>query len=149
VILSHLRETVAAQIKARVDREVNVSAYVRGTVEPPAVMIDTRDPYIEYHGSFGSQNLATVFLTVWCIGGRGNDDDCQRVVDELLSCGASAPRSVMDALEVDRTFGGEYPEGAVVKVAGGIRLIREDDPNVRLFGAPLELDVTLRRDRKG
>jgi hypothetical protein len=149
VNLSHVREVVAAQIKAGVDRDVNVSPYVRPIVNPPAVMIDSRDPYVEYHGSFGARTEATVFLTVWCVGGRGNDEDCQRVVDELLSSGASSPRSVMDALEVDRTFGGEFPEGCVVKFAGGIQLIGEDDPNVRLFGAPLQLDIHLRRDRKG
>jgi len=101
--LSVIRTAIYDQLRANLDREVNVDVDGQG-MPAPRVVLELDDPPA-YFGTFGANGVARVRMRL-TIDPGGVDQSAVIRLDDLLSVGTGNNSSVIDALMVDQTFGG-------------------------------------------
>lgn len=102
--ISEIREALAAQLVANLDRETNVS--IRGETKPsPCITIDfAPSDYIVYDRSFGNTSIDVEFELM--IDANGSDKQSITLrIDDYLSAGRGNNSSIVDAIDVDNTLG--------------------------------------------
>lgn len=102
--LSAIREAIGAQLRANLDREINVDVDGAGMVQPAIRLVLDAPP--TYYDSFGPPRQLQSVTFVVEIDPAGNDQSAVRRLDDFLSSGTGNGSSVIDALDVDQTFGG-------------------------------------------
>lgn len=102
--IKDIRDAVGAQLRANLDRAINID--VDGEGKPaPVIRLRLDSPPVEYWGTFGSAGLAAVNFVLE-IDPAGNDQSAVRRLDEYLSAGTDNGSSVIDALMSDTSLGG-------------------------------------------
>lgn len=106
--LSAIREAIGAQLRANLDREINVD--VDGEGKPTPVIrlelqpSDPIDYWLSMNGSTGNGVAEVRFDLV--VDPAGADQSSVRRLDDFLSVGTGNGSSVIDALLSDKTLGG-------------------------------------------
>lgn len=103
--VASIREALAAQLRANLDRETNVS--VRGEPKPPpCITIDfSPSDYILYDRSFQNTSIDVEFELM--IDANGSDLQSNTLrIDDYLSAGLGNNSSVVDAIDADNQLGG-------------------------------------------
>ena len=101
--LSTIRAAIGDQLRANLDREINVD--VDGEGKPaPVVRLELDEPPTYYETFAGRQIQSATFLLT--LDPAGADQSAVRRLDEFLSSGTGNGSSIIDALDADQTFGG-------------------------------------------
>lgn len=106
--LSAIREAIGAQLRANLDREINID--VDGEGKPTPVFrlelqpSDPIDYWLSMNGSTGNGVAEVRFDVV--VDVAGVDQSSVRRLDDFLSVGTGNGSSVIDALLSDKTLGG-------------------------------------------
>jgi hypothetical protein len=111
------------------------------SVNPPAVVIHSGEPLVEYHTA-NARGLATVRLNVSVLVSRADDTRAVQALDGYLSSGTGSDRSLIDAIEADRTLGGAVDSLAVESASGPFA---NTDGGSNLAASTLELAIYARR----
>lgn len=100
-------EEIRQGLAARVDTIVGVKVYdhVPDSITTLSAVVVPGDPYLEYHGSLGPGGLVVVNLEVLLLAQKAVAKVAQQKLDALLFTGGDDQRSVVDAIDNDRTLG--------------------------------------------
>jgi hypothetical protein len=129
--LSTIRAAIGDQLRANLDREINVDVDGEGKPAPVVRLeLDTSDP-IDYWLSFGSAGITEVRFAL-VVDPAGVDQSSVRRLDEFLSVGTGNDSSIIDALLADKTLGGVVE---TLHVAG----VSEYDPEAVTAVLPLRV----------
>ena len=139
VTLSAIRAAIGTQLRANIDREVNVD--VDGKESPPPVVRLVLDSTPEYYTSMGSTNvgLSSVRFRLEIEPGNADQSAVQRL-DDLLSIGSTNCSSVIGALFAGDTLA---DDGYSIDVAPGPY---DYTPQIGELMATLFLTVTTSKD---
>lgn len=112
-----VREAIAAQLQAAQIDRLAVYAYDPGDppTYPAAIVQHANDG--NYATTFGPKGLAEVTMRVQLRANAADSESAERALDALLSAGTGADRSVYDALDADRTFGGTVYTFTIADIA--------------------------------
>ncbi len=100
--LSTIREAIGAQLRANLDREINVDVDGAGMPAPVIRFELTSTP--NYWGTFGPEGIAYCEAR-FVIDPAGVDQSAVRRLDDFLSVGTGNGSSLVDAIQVDQSFG--------------------------------------------
>lgn len=106
VNLRAIRDGLAAQISNGLARHVSVDAYPGTTSVLPNITIESSQPYVTYHETFGDRCLVGIELSLLVVTAAADGRSAWIVMDDLLSPGGSNASSVVHAVEADPTIGG-------------------------------------------
>lgn len=101
--LSTIRQAIGAQLRANLDRQINID--VDGEGKPAPVVRLEMATVPNYEGTFGPDGIAFCRFRL-VIDPGGVDQSAVRRLDDFLSVGTGNGSSVIDALRADQTFGG-------------------------------------------
>ena len=87
-----------------------------GSVNPPAALIQPADDFIDYHTA-NAKGLCTIRFNLQLLVGRQDERRAQEALDAYLSAGTGETKSVVDAIEADKTLNGSCAE-CIVTGAG-------------------------------
>lgn len=95
---------------------VEVTVYTDEPEQPsyPCLIVSPDDPWVEFHGTFGSTGMVT-FNWVVEVRVAGRPVDRQVGIGKFAGSGASG--SIADALELDRTLGSTVHDTTVTTVS--------------------------------
>lgn len=136
--LSEIREGLAAQLRANLDRGVTVDPYSNvGVTGYPRITIDySEGDFVDYWGTFGSAGLATVRFTLRIEPGDSNTRaDVAKRLDDFLSVGTGNGSSVIDALMQSPSLG----------LTGCTSIIRQARVDPASVTAELDVEVTIKK----
>ena len=103
--LSTIRAAIGAQLRANIDREVNIDVDGEGKPAPVVrVELQASDP-IDYWLTMTGNGIAEVRFDL-VVDVANVDQSAVRRLDDFLSVGTGNNSSIIDALLVDKTLGG-------------------------------------------
>ena len=103
--ISEIREALAAQLRANIDRGFNVKAYPPQPQAPSILILNDSDA-VDYWLSFSDAGVSAVRLTLMIDPARGGDvESIARRLDDVLSAGVGNTSSVLDAIMADKSLG--------------------------------------------
>lgn len=105
-------------IKARLVTIDGLAAHtqVPASVNPPAAIITTQTPFIEYHLA-NAKGLAQLNFNIQLLVGRQDERRAQELLDQYLSAGTGVTKSIIDAFEADTTLSGSC-SSSIIMTAG-------------------------------
>lgn len=101
--LSTIRAAIGDQLRANLDRQINVDVDGSGAPAPVVRFELVETP--NYRGTFGPNGVAFVRAR-FVLDPAGVDQSAVRRLDDLLSVGTGNRSSVWDAIHADQSFGG-------------------------------------------
>jgi hypothetical protein len=123
-----LRVAIADAVQAGTARPINGYPYPKGNEELPCVVVHAADNYVDWWGSLAAVGgMCTVNLVLELMAPcRVTFEDGLRVLDEMMSAGAGLPNSVVDAVEADRSFGGQADDSLLGVSFGHSRTVADE-----------------------
>ena len=105
LVLSEIREALAATIRAGVGRQTNVYAYPVEDPMPPAVSIEPDTTYVDYWSTMGGRGMSIVRFVLILEPGGNDLPSALRRLDDYLSLGTGNSSSLVGVVMSDRTLG--------------------------------------------
>ena len=139
--LAAIREALAAQLKAGLDKSLNVYAYVPDSPRFPCIAVTHGDLYVDYFVTFSPSGLANVNLKI-IAAHDSRSEDSQRTIDRLLSVGSGSDSSIVDVIYADPTLGGAIANCRVLTAT----FTAVGQENAGVFEATIPIDVWITRD---
>lgn len=102
--IGELREALAAQLRANIDRSVNVRAYPPASPSP-SILIELEGDAVDYWMTYGAAGVGTVRFLVTVDPSGTDAESSARRLDEFLSVGTGNGSSFIDAVLVDKSLG--------------------------------------------
>jgi hypothetical protein len=124
--LSAIRDALAAQIRANIDRSVTVHARNPGGRSGRNIVITPETDYIEYALTMGPNGQADVFFAIDIECPAAQLDSAQIALDDFLSVGQGNTSSVVDAIQAGR----DTVNGALGGLVADVVCLTADGPNL-------------------
>jgi hypothetical protein len=131
-------EAVRSGIKTTIEANVvglRVYTWASASISTPAIVVTTGDPFLSYHVA-NAKGLVEARFDLTILVGRASEIRSQELLDEYLSAGTGASKSIIDALESDRTLGGSVSDCIVTEASA---YFTTDAGEASLAGATLTL----------
>jgi hypothetical protein len=91
---------------------LTIYSHAPANPNPPCVVITTQSPFIDYYVA-NAKGLAQLNFNLQVLVARQDDKRAQERLDEFLSAGTGAARSIVDALESDPSLDGSCQSSKV------------------------------------
>jgi hypothetical protein len=126
--LAAIRDAIADTIVTGTSRAIHGYPYPKGDEELPCVIVHpANDTYVDWWGSIGGDAMCIInFVLELMAPCRVTFEDGLRVLDEMMSAGAGLPNSVVDAVEADRSFGGQADDSLLGVSFGHSRTVADE-----------------------
>lgn len=143
MILEDIRTALAAQLKDKIARDCNVSAWPDSTPPLPTVQVWPASNYVDPWTTFSGGGRATVNLRVRVETANQDGATAAKIMDEFLSPGSlGESSSIVDAIMSDPTLG-ELVDSCV-PVPGGIEI--DIDPDTYNHVGFIDVQVILKKN---
>jgi hypothetical protein len=146
-----IRKALAAQIRANINRETNVSEYFLSAPPYPSIqVVPPGGEAIAHRTSFNDGRTGLVRFSIMVWTASADDISGQKALDDYLSAGGDNQSSLWDALWANSTTEGRITLGGLVNdinIGPATYLPPEGvDGPLRRFGAVLPIEILVKKD---
>lgn len=150
-----IREAIVAQLRANIERDVNVYPYPPDSPVFPCVIVHAGDTpggggeYLNYHGTFSDGSVVGVRMCLQIVYTATRSTDSLIALDDLMSTVGSGSESgyessIIDAIEFDKTLGGVV-NTCHVDIATAPRPVIDQDGSFQAWSAVVRLEIAHKR----